>query len=189
MIRSGMENRYHIVRRGAIAGIAGPLIFAAVVVILTVAEYDFLRGLGWHPIRRNEVAWPSSTALGPYGWLQVANFVIFGLLMLVFAAGLWRAAKARGWSRVGPVLMFVAGVALLILGFFKTDRPGAESFSGTMHGGLHAFSPVDDARLLRLRLDLEARSVLAGPALVLTDLGGAPDRATLHRGRLPRAVG
>ena len=130
-----MEDRYHIVRRGAIAGIAGPLIFAAVVVFLTVAEYDFLRGLGWHPIRRNEVYWPSSTALGPYGWIQVANFVIFGLLMLVFAAGLWRAAKARGWSRVGPALMFVAGVALLILGFFKTDRPGAEiSFSGTMHG-------------------------------------------------------
>jgi hypothetical protein len=33
-----MEDRYHIVRRGALAGIAGPLIFAAVVVILTVAE-------------------------------------------------------------------------------------------------------------------------------------------------------
>jgi hypothetical membrane protein len=135
MIRSGMEDRNHIVRRGALAGIAGPLIFAAVVVILTVAEYDFLRGLGWDPIRRNEVYWPSSTALGPYGWLQVANFVIFGLLMLIFAGGLWRAAKARGWSRMGPALIFVAGVALLILGFFKTDRPGAEiSFSGTMHG-------------------------------------------------------
>ncbi|MBA3423096.1 MAG: DUF998 domain-containing protein [Rubrobacter sp.] len=135
MIRNGMEDRYHIVRRGALAGIAGPLIFAAVVVILTVAEYDFLRGLGWHPTRRNEVAWPSSTALGPYGWVQVANFVIFGLLMVVFAAGLWRAAKARGWSRVGPALVFVAGIAWLILGFFKTDRPGAEiSFSGIMHG-------------------------------------------------------
>ncbi len=76
-----------MVRWGALAGIAGPLIFAAVV-ILTVADYDFLRRLGWHPTRRNEVVWSSSTALGPYGWLQIANFVIFGLLMLVFAAGL-----------------------------------------------------------------------------------------------------
>jgi hypothetical protein len=129
-----MEDRYHIVRRGALAGIAGPLIFTTVAVILTVAEYDFLRGLGWHPIRPTEVNWPSSTALGPYGWIQVANFLIFGLLMLVFAAGLWNAAKARGWSRVGPALVFVAGLALLILGFFKTDRPGPESFSGIMHG-------------------------------------------------------
>jgi hypothetical protein len=97
-----MGDRYHIVRRGALAGIAGPLIFTTVAVILTVAEYDFLRGLGWHPIRPTEVNWPSSTALGPYGWIQVANFLIFGLLMLVFAAGLWRAAKARGgrgWVR------------------------------------------------------------------------------------------
>lgn len=129
-----MEDRYHIVRRGAFAGIAGPLIFITIVVILTVAEYDFLRGLGWHPIRPNEVYWPSSTALGPNGYLQVANFVIFGLLMLVFAAGLWNAAKVRGWSRVGPALVFVAGLALLIVGFFKADRPGIESFSGIMHG-------------------------------------------------------
>ncbi len=129
-----MEDRYHIVRRGALAGIAGPLIFTTVAVILTVAEYDFLRGLGWHPIRPTEVNWPSSTALGPYGWIQVANFLLFGLLMLVFAAGLWNAAKARGWSRLGPALVFVAGLALLILGFFKTDRPGPESFSGIMHG-------------------------------------------------------
>jgi uncharacterized membrane protein len=35
---------------------------------------------------------------------------------------------------VGPALVFVAGLALLILGFFKTDRPGTESFSGIMHG-------------------------------------------------------
>jgi hypothetical protein len=35
---------------------------------------------------------------------------------------------------VGPALVFVAGLALLILCFFKTDRPGTESFSGIMHG-------------------------------------------------------
>ena len=45
----------------------GPLLFALVVVTLTLLQYDFLRGLGWDPINAPTFDWPSGLALGPYG--------------------------------------------------------------------------------------------------------------------------
>jgi hypothetical protein len=63
----------------ALAGMIGPATFALAIVVLTLVQYAFMVGLGWHPTHSSDVPWPSGLALGPLGWLQVANFVIFGL--------------------------------------------------------------------------------------------------------------
>jgi hypothetical protein len=47
---------------------------------------------GYSPIRE----FNSLLSLGPYGWVNVANFIIFGLLMTAFAAGV------RTVIRTGP---------------------------------------------------------------------------------------
>jgi len=128
-----------LLRNAAFAGMIGPALFALIVVVLTVAQYGFMVDLGWDPIGASDVPWPSGLALGPLGWLQVLNFILFGLALMVFAVGLHRgvAARVRG-SVIGPVLLMVAGVAL-VLSAFKTD-PSLSGGPQTWHGLIHGLA-------------------------------------------------
>lgn len=108
-----------------VAGLlAGPLFTASYLV------QGFVRD-GYDPVRRPV----SELALGPHGWLQAATFVVGGLLVLLFAAGL-RHGPGRP---VVPGLVAVWGVGLIGAGVFVTDRIGGPV---TWHGQLHdlAFS-------------------------------------------------
>ena len=79
---------------GAIAGLLFVLVF--LLEGATHANYDPLR----HPV--------SSLALGDYGWVQSANFVVAGPLTLAFSVGLRRVFRpprarpgGRSWSGCG----------------------------------------------------------------------------------------
>ena len=90
-------------RNGGLAGMIGPAVFALIVVVLTVLQYDFMVRLGWAPVGVSDVPWPSALALDPYGFLQVLNFVLFGVMLMVFAAGLQRGVALSGRvSWAGP---------------------------------------------------------------------------------------
>jgi hypothetical protein len=39
----------------ALAGMIGPVIFVLIVIVLTILQYGFMRGLGWHPIEGSGV--------------------------------------------------------------------------------------------------------------------------------------
>jgi hypothetical membrane protein len=123
-------------RNAALAGMIGPAIFVLIVIVLTVAQYGFMRGLGWHPIEGSGVPWPSGLALGPYGWLQVLNFILVGLLVIAFAIGLHRTMRGKA-AKIGTGFLMLAGVALVLLGF-KTDpelvSTGPQTLSGWIHG-------------------------------------------------------
>jgi hypothetical protein len=121
----------------ALAGIIGPAMFGLIVVVLTLVQYDFMVGLRWHPTRSSEVPWPSGLALGPLGWLQVANFVLFGFTLIAVAVGLHRGVARGGrGSSVGPALVILAGFAM-VLASFKTDPDlsgGPQTWHGLIHG-------------------------------------------------------
>jgi hypothetical protein len=119
----------------AVAGILGPILFGVICLSLTVLQYDFLRGLGWHPIAGSDVPWPSALALGPYGAVQVANFLSFGLLLIVFAVGLQRTISAGRRAAIGPMLLILAGIALVVCGF--PTEPSISRSPQTLHGWLH----------------------------------------------------
>jgi len=121
------------VRVAAVAGMVGPVLFATILLVLTVVHYDFMLGIGWRPLRDPAGAWPSGLALGPHGWAQDLNFLISGLLLAVFAAGLH--LGTTGGSRAGPALLFVAGVAMALMGF-ETD-PIQRTGPRTPHGVVH----------------------------------------------------
>jgi Protein of unknown function (DUF998) len=121
------------VRVAAVAGMVGPILFATILLTLTVADYDFMLGIGWRPLRDPAGAWPSGLALGPHGWAQVLNFVLSGLLLAVFAVGLHLGTSGR--SLAGPVLLFVSGVAMALMGF-ETD-PIHRTGPRTLHGLVH----------------------------------------------------
>ncbi len=119
----------------ALGGIVGPWLWASIVVILTFVEYDTLRSFGWTPGQDNGVNYPSSLALGSAGWLQVANFALFGVLTIALAVGLYRAVRPRRLARAGPMLVGAAGVGL-VLSAFPTDH-GPPDAPTTWHGTIH----------------------------------------------------
>ena len=124
-----------MVRAAAVAGMVGPVLFATVLLALTVVQYDFMLGIGWRPIEDPSGAWPSGLALGPYGWAQVANFVLSGTLLMIFSAGLHLGATDGRGSRFGPALLFVAGAAIALMGF-ETD-PIQSTGPRTLHNLIH----------------------------------------------------
>jgi len=120
-----------------VGAFAGPLFVVTFLVEGALRDaYDPMR----HPV--------SSLALGPWAWVQVANFVVTGLLTLVLAAGLRRSLRSapdpRPGSFWGPLLVAGWGVGLIGAGVFVTDPvsgypPGApaQPAQPSWHGILH----------------------------------------------------
>ena len=112
--------------------VAGPLFTVAwIVEDATRANYDPLR----YPI--------SSLSIGDAGWMQIAAFIITGLLVLAFAIGLQRALRPSS-SVWGPALVGLAGIGLIGAGIFVTDPlngyPSGTPLiptERTIHGILH----------------------------------------------------
>lgn len=87
----------------------------------------------------------SLLSLGEMGWVQVANFIITGALVIAGAAGVRRALAGSRGGLWGPILLSVYGLGLIGAGIFVPDpapdfpprAAGAEATSGTLHGLLH----------------------------------------------------
>ena len=119
----------------ALAGMLGPVLFVGVLLALTALQYDFMVGIGWRPLADPAGAWPSGLALGPYGALQDATFVVSGLLLALFSVGLSIGTTDGRSSPLGPAVLFVAGVAMALM-CFETDpihRVGPRSLHGLVH--------------------------------------------------------
>ena len=118
--------------------IAGPLFVAiATVQLFTREGFDLRR----HPI--------SLLSLGEHGWIQVTNFILAGLLSIIFSVGVARVLTDGPGNRWGPRFFALFGVGLVIGGIFTADPalgfpPGApEGYPEhiTTHGMIHAFAP------------------------------------------------
>lgn len=87
----------------------------------------------------------SALSLSGGGWVQIANFVVTGLLMLACALGLRRALFSGRGATWGPILISIYGLGLVSAGVFVTDPgfgypPGAPSgvpATASLHGTLH----------------------------------------------------
>lgn len=96
-------------------------------------------------IRRHAL---SLLANGDLGWIQTANFLLAGLLVLAAAAGMRRVLRGERGGKWGPLLLGVYGLGLIGAGIFRADPalgfpPGlpAEAY-GTIswHGIMHFVS-------------------------------------------------
>jgi hypothetical membrane protein len=118
--------------------IAGPLFVATVTAqILTRDGFDIRR----HPI--------SLLSVAEHGWIQVANFILAGMLSIIFAIGVARVLTDGPGSRWGPRLCAPFGVGLVIGGIFRADpalgfpagAPEGYPEHITTHGMIHAIAP------------------------------------------------
>jgi hypothetical membrane protein len=112
-----------------LAGAIAPVLFWLVVIVdgFTKPGYD---------ARKDFI---SELALGDHGWVQSANFIAVGLLIIALAAGLHQLFPAGRASRFGPPLVAIFGLGLVASGIFRTD-PGnypVKSDTITTTGSIH----------------------------------------------------
>src|SRR5262245_17006130 len=159
--------------------VAGPFYLAVGLAQALIREgFD----LGRHPL--------SLLANGPGGWIQTANFVLTGLLVLAAAVGLGRVLGPK--SRAVTWFLGGFGVAMLVAAIFRADPldgfppgtpkgfPTSISSTGLVHFVAGAFgfiflaiSCFFAARVLsRRNVPLALISLLSGLAVVLGFFGG-----------------
>jgi hypothetical protein len=114
----------------AAAGIIGPF---------TLAIGDISAGLAspGYSIIKDSI---SSLALTNVGWVQTIGFLVLGLLVEVFTAGLLfnvkKGAKGFYW---GIVIFVFFGFAMLLIGAFHTDANGTADAARSLDGRIHGF--------------------------------------------------
>lgn len=172
--------------------VVGPLyVGVSLVQALTREGFDLSR----HP-------W-SMLANGSLGWIQIANFVLSGLMVVAFAVGLRRALRGSRGGTWGPRLLGVYGVSLILAGIFRADPamgfpvgtpegPGPISWHGIVHfaaGGVGFTCLAIACFVIARRYAEEGRSAwahysratgllfLAGFAMIAT--GGGSATATI----------
>src|SRR5438105_12318119 len=136
-----------------IGGAIGPLLFIVVLLIEGATRPGYSV---WHN-------YGSSLSLSDQGWMQIANFLVCGLLTLGFAFGLRQVFQTGRGSLWGPILLGVFGVSLIVAGLFVTDPSlgyppgthgsGPQTLHGTIHGvaGLVAFTSLPIASFVIAR--------------------------------------
>lgn len=185
-----------LTRRLLICGaVAGPLF------ILVVLIQDYTRP-GVDP--RTQAL--SLLSLGPLGWVQTLNFVLAGVLNLLYAVGLRRHLHPGRGGTWGPLLMGIYGLGLVTVGVFHTDpangyppgvpTPAQPSWHGAIHAlvALFLFMALSVALLVFARyfLTRQARGwgvyCLASALLCLVFFFGGIDSPTLMARTLRAAV-
>jgi len=106
--KSSRINRRQIT---AWAGMIGSALFIAVFTI------EGLLRPGYNPL----TMYISELSLGPRGWIQIANFVVYGILFLTFTWGIATEFKKGKSSKAGPILLTIIGVCFLLSGPFVMD--------------------------------------------------------------------
>jgi len=108
---SGLTSRIgegNLIAIGAVAGMIGPLLFTVGFVVQGLFrhhEYD--------PIAETV----SALEAGPNGWIQQLNFFVFGILMMIFGAGLGFGLRTRR-RRIASAVVLWWAVGLLMAGLF-----------------------------------------------------------------------
>lgn len=117
-------------------GVIGPPLFVAVFLVTSLIHPP-----GYDPLRHTV----SAFALGDFGWMQRANFLVSGTLLLAFAFGLRPALGRYGGGRRAPVLIGLFAVGLIGSGVFAADPVAA---GVTAHAPYPPGTPVAEDRTL-----------------------------------------
>jgi hypothetical membrane protein len=109
----------------ALAGTVGPVLFFVVVLIEGAVRP------GYRPLHDTI----SELSLGPRGWIQTANFLVFGILFMVFARGVKASLDDSRAARLGATLLLLIGLGVLGCGLFRAEPwpPSSMSPTGLLH--------------------------------------------------------
>jgi Protein of unknown function (DUF998) len=115
----------NLIAIGAIAGMIGPLLFTVGFVVQGLFRHD-----EYDPIAETV----SALEAGPNGWIQQLNFFVFGILMMIFGAGLGFGLRTRR-PRIASAIVAWWAVGLLMAGLFPLrENADGQTYDPT---GLH----------------------------------------------------
>src|SRR5262249_4609124 len=104
-------------------------------------------------------------SLGDWGWVQILNFVLAGVLNLLYAVGLWRRLHSGPAGTWGPLLIGAYGLGLITVGVLTTDPangyPPGMSTATSWHGAIHALGGLFIFVVLAAALAVFTRFFLA----------------------------
>jgi Protein of unknown function (DUF998) len=127
-------------RAGVLAGLLAGPIFLVSVGLNTWASVGYLQQLGWEFVGGEQVPWPSSLARGPYGWAQIATFVITGLMIVILAVAVRDQLPQGRSSGFAVVLLALLGVALILAGFRVNVPMLSGGTPATWNGWVHGIA-------------------------------------------------
>jgi hypothetical membrane protein len=108
----------------ALAGVAGPVMFAVVALVQSLLRPD-------HSLVRPPI---SALAAGPSGWVQDVNFLVLGSLMIAYAIGLHLRVRPTRSGVVGLAFLVLSGIGLVWAGVFPaTDATGVYQDDRVLH--------------------------------------------------------
>ena len=79
----------------------------------------------------------SALSLGPRGWIQIANFMLFGLLFFIFTRGVASEFQSGKASRSGILLLTIIAFCFFLSGPFVMDPQSTPLSQATIHGTIH----------------------------------------------------
>ncbi len=82
----------------------------------------------------------SALSLGPRGWVQITNFMVSGIFMLVFSRGVSIVFRNENRSQAGPVLLGIVSAGMFISGPFVMDPAGTLPAQASLHGLVHGIT-------------------------------------------------
>jgi hypothetical protein len=112
------------------AGIIGPALF-----VVVFSLEGWLRS-GYEPLK----TYVSALSLGPRGWIQIVNFLVFGALFIVFTRAVAAEFQSGKASRGGLVLLTIIAVCYFVSGPFVMDITGTPLNQVTIHGTIHGIA-------------------------------------------------
>jgi hypothetical protein len=121
----GRIGQGNLIAIGAVAGMIGPLLFTVGFIVQGLFRHD-----EYDPIAETV----SALEAGPNGWIQQLNFFVFGILMMIFGAGLGFGLRTRRW-RIASAIVAWWAVGLLMAGLFPLrENADGQTYDPT---GLH----------------------------------------------------
>ena len=134
----------------AVAGIIGPLVLVALDLTAAFAmpQYNIIRDT------------ISSLALTSMGWIQTIGFLVIGLMIEIFTAGLFLNIKRRRGFDFGIFLMVLFGFGMLLIGAFRTDPVGGPA---TVNGRIHLVGAYGVLGLFPVSIGLMLSSIRNDP--------------------------
>ena len=82
----------------------------------------------------------SALSLGPRGGVQITNFIVSGILMLVFSRGVAVVFRKEKRSQAGPVLLGIVSAGMFLSGPFVMDPMGTLPAQASVHGLVHGIT-------------------------------------------------
>lgn len=117
-------NRQHL---SALAGMIGPILFVGTFTIEGLFRSDY----------NSQEMYVSALSLGTRGWIQISNFIVFGILYFLFARGVAVEFKDGKASKAGPLLFTISAICFLFSGPFVMDPMNTIQSQMSLHGMLH----------------------------------------------------